>query len=166
MEGLGRVYPPPGERFPDGRSCLAFGLPLPNGLLRLFETVDGIELGDMGPEYLRFWTIDEVLGSMVFDAASECVVLDFADYLIHSEVFSVRVDRSGGSIVVNGDDLVARSFDDFMAAYVGDPGSVIVSYGLRAMTSRDTQVEDSLRQALVGRSSSDGLAQLRRETGA
>ena len=103
--------------------------PIPASFLRYLRSVDGIDLGEWGPESIRFWPLEEILESMELDVDARCIYLGFADYLLNSEVFYVRLDSRTDQIVIrieSGDRLIAPSLDDFMTLYVTDPAAVLL----------------------------------------
>lgn len=122
---------------------LKYGVVVPPDVLAYFLTVDGSSADDMDDDLFRFWPLAEVVpvheelderGGVVYPdrfAYPDCFV--FADYLIHSWLYAVKLTADPTQPapvyrVTGGDhpgEQMSASFGEFVARYAANPSSVM-----------------------------------------
>jgi hypothetical protein len=106
-----------------------FRVILPGDFARYLSTVGGMpDQGDWDTESIRFWPLTEIAPvRAISDSSLEGVFL-FADYLISSHTYGIRLSppRVGEVSIIfyPGSFTLAHSFTEFLRMYLEDPTSL------------------------------------------
>jgi hypothetical protein len=99
------------------------GSQIPDDLLALYLRANGMRAGDYDDRNVRFWQIEE-LAQYISADASGITYGGFADFLLMSHVYEVRLNKSLPTEVRIEAALpvvVASSFTEFLRLYLDEP---------------------------------------------
>jgi hypothetical protein len=98
---------------------------LPDHVVTLYLAANGMAAGDYDDRNIRFWQLEELAQHVSTDAAGVSYA-GFADFLIMSHVYEVRLTGSGHTdvrIMADGAPInVAASFSNFLDFYLKEAG--------------------------------------------
>jgi hypothetical protein len=105
------------------------GVTLPKDFAKYLSTVGGMpDQGDWDTESIRFWPLTEIAPVRAISDSSLVGVFVFADYLISSHTYGIRLSppRVGEVLIIfyPGSFTLASSFTEFLQMYLEDPRSL------------------------------------------
>ena len=114
-------------RFEQKRSVV-----LPQAFKQYLQTVNGMSDGLTDEELLSFHSLECIDRDWEWypRGAANCVEIVFADYLINSHLYVLRMDESGSDLGVwttadpENYKKLAASFEDFILAYLSNPKEI------------------------------------------
>ena len=100
---------------------------LPDDVVTLYLAANGMAAGDYDDRNIRFWQLEELAQHVSTDAAGVSYG-GFADFLIMSHVYEVRLTRSGRTdvriVADHSPTTVAATFSTFLDIYLKQPASL------------------------------------------
>jgi hypothetical protein len=99
------------------------GSEIPDDLRALFLRANGMRAGDYDDRNIRFWQIEE-LAQYISAEASGTTYAGFADFLIMSHIYEVRLNKSLSTevrIEAPSPVIVASTFEEFLRLYLDEP---------------------------------------------
>lgn len=96
--------------------------PISQDVIQVYSTLGGIEDGEMDSTLLSFWDIDKILE----ENKSYSGLLDFADFLIYSHLYSFKFENEFVSSIhiwwsEKDTEKIADSFEEFFENYINNP---------------------------------------------
>jgi hypothetical protein len=101
------------------------GLEIPAPLKALYRRFDGVDLGAVSNEAIRFWPLKELRPAGANEAVTFGACLVFADFLLSSIEYGIAMG-TGSVVLLNGaaSQLVADDLPGFVAKCAGDDRSL------------------------------------------